>query len=106
MVLKLQKPRQFDLGHCFIRLRDGEKAIVDPEDYDLLNQFKWFLQRSHYCSYVVTKRVRDGKVFYLRMHRMIMNTPPGMDCHHINSNTSDNRKSNLQNVTREEHAFL
>lgn len=38
------------------------------------------------------------------MHREIMNTPKGMECHHKNGNTFDNRrKTNLENLTKQEH---
>jgi len=37
------------------------------------------------------------------MHREIMNTPEGMECHHKEGNTFDNRKEMLENLTKQEH---
>ena len=39
----------------------------------------------------------------IRLHRAIMGNPKGMDVHHINGNTLDNRKCNLQVLSPEEH---
>jgi hypothetical protein len=40
------------------------------------------------------------------MHRQLMNTPQGMDVHHVNGNTLDNRKLNLSNIEPKLHAQL
>jgi len=40
------------------------------------------------------------------MHRQIMTANPDQQVHHINRNTLDNRRSNLQLVTPLAHAFL
>ena len=39
------------------------------------------------------------------MHRQIVNAGPHLEGHHINHNTLDNRRSNLQLLTRRQHAF-
>ena len=73
-----------------IPLGDGQFAIIDDEDFDLVNQYQW---RGHKggknCDHVYA-------VTRLRMHRLIMNAPPGMVVDHINGDTLDNRKSNLR----------
>jgi hypothetical protein len=70
-----------------IPLTKGDFAIVDNKDYDYLIQFKW--QSSHgYAK-------RDVKRKNVMMHRVINNTPDGMETDHINHN----RRSNLRTVT-------
>lgn len=88
---------------ALIPLWDGGFAKVDPSDYEWLMSFKWFVVRSKYCEYVVTKRRRDGRIYYITMHRLIMQTPHDQQCHHVNSDTYDNRRCNLRNVTALEH---
>ena len=80
-----------------IPLTQGKEAIVDDEDYEWLSQWKWFISKRKYAS-----RHFGDKLMY--MHRMIMNTPSGMETDHINGNELDNRRENLRICTRKENA--
>lgn len=86
-----------------IALGKGRFALVDNEDFDYLNQFRWHCKMSNCCWYAVRKKWVNGSCFYIRMHREVMHTPKGQECHHVYCNTLDNRKAFLQNVTPEEH---
>lgn len=81
-----------------IPLTRSKFAIIDDEDFDRVNKFKW-----HYVGNgTAAHRVYKGE--YIYMHRLIMNTPPGLEVDHINHNKLDNRKSNLRNCTRGENS--
>lgn len=73
-----------------IKLTKGKYAIVDKEDYDFLNQWKWYYN-SGYAVRGCKKRIL--------MHRVIMNTPEDKVTDHINRNKLDNRRSNLRIAT-------
>lgn len=75
-----------------IILKSGEKALVDDEDYELLNKFKW--------QYQLGYAVRNIKVY---MHRDIIKTEEGLETDHINGNKLDNRKENLRKVTQSQN---
>lgn len=76
-----------------IKLTKGKFALVDNEDFDRVNQFKW-----HYDSgYAVNKN--KLKIY---MHRLIMNFPTE-DIDHINMNCLDNRSSNLRIATSQQN---
>lgn len=79
-----------------IPLTKGKFALVDDEDYEYLNQFKW-----HYSStgYAVRDIQKNGKRTSQRMHRIVNQTPDGMQTDHRNHNTLDNRKDNLRTCT-------
>lgn len=84
-----------------IPLTKGKEAIVDDDMFSFLMQWRW------YCS-TTNRAVRtegDGKnqktIF---MHRVIMNTPPGMETDHQSLNTLDNRRENLRNCTRAQNS--
>lgn len=76
-----------------IPLTQGKFALVDDEDFEYLNQFKWTIIKRTYAGR------RDG----ILMHRVIMNTPSGMETDHINGDGFDNRKINLRICTRAEN---
>jgi len=93
-------------GDYLIPLTHGLFAIVDQQDYIELSPLYWRAVKSSCGWYAKTRTCsRCGKKD-LFMHRLIMQTPPGYDCHHINGNTLDNRKSNLQNLTTALHSNL
>ena len=83
-----------------IELTQGKVALVDDEDYEHLNQWKWYAHSSGNTFYAIRNiTVGKGKQATLYMHRVIMNTPDGMETDHINGDGLDNRKSNLRVCT-------
>lgn len=78
-----------------IPISENRRTIVDDDDFDFLNQFKWSISEKSCMYYPVA--YYKGK--QLIMHRVIMNAPRNMVVDHINGNTLDNRKSNLRIVT-------
>lgn len=84
----------------YIELTQGKRAIVDDEDYDWLSQYKWFYD----TGYAVTKKHIDGRR-KTKMHRLINQTPNGLDTDHINRNRLDNRRSNLRTVTHQQNLY-
>jgi hypothetical protein len=87
-----------------IKLTRGKVALVDDEDYDYLNQWKWHALAHHGGGWYVSRHFRDkdGKKS-IRMHRLIMNTPEGMEVDHIDHNGLNNQKSNLRNCTNSQN---
>jgi hypothetical protein len=87
----------------YIPLTRGLHAIVDAEDYEWLNQYKWYAGAApgHRTFYARTTR-SGGRV--LLMHRMIMHPPKGKVVDHINGNGLDNRRCNLRICSQGENA--
>lgn len=81
-----------------IELTQGVYALVDDEDYEYLNNWKW------YCSGGYATRHSYIPYKTLLMHRVVMGNPDGKEVDHINHDKTDNRKSNLRICTREENA--
>jgi len=88
-------------GYGLIPLTQGKFAIVDAEDYDWLNQYKWYASKCKNTFYAC--RAEGGKT--IRMHREIMQAPKGLVCNHINHNGLDNRKSNLRLCTNAQNCY-
>lgn len=75
-----------------IPLTQGKVALVDDEDYEWLNQWKW-----RFGDYAIRTLPRDsGPIRFVRMHRLIMAAPAGLEVDHINGNPLDNRRKNLR----------
>lgn len=78
-----------------IKLTQGKYALVDDQDFDWLNQFKWCFSG----DYAVREKL--GKRIY--MHRVTNKTPEGLETDHINRNKLDNQRINLRTATRSEN---
>jgi len=72
-----------------IKLTQGKYALVDDEDFQWLNQYRWHISTHNYAETKV-----EGKNIY--MHRLVNKTPVGSLTDHINRDTLDNRRMNLR----------
>jgi hypothetical protein len=87
-----------------IKLTKGMFALVDDEDFEEINKYKWHAQkigRKHYASRTI--HVPNGKRVAQRMHCAIIKTPEGMDTDHIDGDGLNNTKNNLRVCTRGEN---
>jgi len=80
-----------------IPLTQGLITTIDVEDYDLVNQYKWYACR-YYKTFYAKRNVKlsVGRWTTQYMHTLITGAK-GID--HINLNGLDNRKFNLRQVT-------
>ena len=67
-------------------------AQVDDEDYEFLSQFKWTLTAKGYAMAGV------------RMHRLVMRAPDGVEVDHIKGDRLDNQKVHLRLCTPEQNS--
>lgn len=79
-----------------IPLTRGFVALVDDADYEWINQCRWKINTYGYAF-------RQTKTETISMHRLIADTPKGMECDHINHEKLDNRRANLRNCTSKEN---
>lgn len=82
-----------------IPLTQGKYAIVDDEDYDKINSWKWYAHKDHKNGNFYAYRnetYASGKRKSVFMHREIFCTSSEMKIDHINGNGLDNRKENLR----------
>lgn len=78
-------------------------TLVDDEDYEWLNQWKWRAKKGYSTFYVI--RSVKGRPRTLRMHRLIMEAPSDMEVDHINHNGLDNQRSNLRLCTHNQQQY-
>lgn len=88
-----------------IPLTQGKFAIIDTEDFERVNQYKWQVAkrgRFFYATAYLGKR--NGKYVRQYMHRFILNALPEQLLDHINYNGLNNRKSNLRFCSKSQNA--
>lgn len=87
-----------------ISLTQGKFALIDDDDFEMINLFKWCAHKAHKAYYAVAvHRDEDRKQRLILMHRLIMNASKGTIVDHINHDTLDNRKSNLRFCTHSQN---
>ena len=88
-----------------IRLTQGKVCLVDNENYQNLNRFKWFVSFERGRWYAGRQLLlKNGKQIILKMHRVILNAPVNIQCDHRNGNSLDNRKENLRLCTNRQNS--
>lgn len=93
-----------------IKLTHGKYAIVDNDDFEVLNNFKWHYADSNengkgYAARTVNYNKKDReKIKKILMHRQIMGAAKGESLDHINRNCLDNRRSNLRFCTASQNS--
>lgn len=86
-----------------IKLTKGKSALVDDEDFDELNKYKWHFKTDGYAAR--NFRLYRGKRTTIRMHQFILVPPTGMVTDHKDRNKLNNQKSNLRICTRSQNGM-
>ncbi len=84
-----------------IRLRRGEEAIVDDDDFAYLSGFRWHLAH----GYAQRCFRSEGKIKTRRMHQEILGDHFPLISDHANGNKLDNRRQNLRLATRAQNVM-
>lgn len=77
-----------------------EKVFVDDEDYDWLNNYRWYLGKFGCKYYAVT----EINLVPVSMHRFILNALPNIQIDHKDGNSLNNCRENLRVATSQENA--
>ena len=82
---------------------DGEFVFFDLDEMEYINSFVWHIKSGLHYKYAYREYIQDGKTQRVYMHRELSACPKNKVCHHINYCGLDNRKKNLQNMSKKEH---
>jgi hypothetical protein len=82
-----------------IKLTQGLVALVDDEDFDYLNQWKWYAYKNGNVYYTKRNLTINGITTQITMHSDIIKILDGMMVDHIDHNGLNNQKHNLRLCT-------
>lgn len=87
-----------------IQLSKGMVALVDDEDFEWLNQFKWYAVKGHNCYYAKRNDYSGDRQTTVKMHRAILGlTDPKVIVDHKDHNGLNNRRNNIRECTRSQN---
>ena len=88
-----------------IPLTRGYFAIVDDEDFEKVNAYKWYCMTRRHHKYAAKSFRVNGVKTVLQMHRFVLNLfDSSKMIDHINGNGLDNRKENIRICTASDNA--
>lgn len=88
-----------------IPLSRGLVALVDDEDYETLNRYKWSAKLSNGIFYAARSAKReDGKKTTVYMHHELIGKKKGLHVDHSDGNSLNNQRYNLNHVTPRQNA--
>lgn len=86
-----------------IPLTRGKVAIIDAEDWPLVSRYKWGAfsssgrRKPHWYATATTPRHEGGKK--VRLHRILLSAPKGVQVDHRDGDGLNNRRTNLRLCT-------
>ena len=80
---------------AYIHLTQGKIATIDAMDLFLVEGISWYFNRGYARGNIYI----NGGQKCIKLHRLIMSAPDGMEVDHINLDKLDNRRCNLRLAT-------
>lgn len=89
---------------AYVPLTQGYTAEIDSEDVHLVQGKLWYARVVRRGLVYAVRRERvDGRQITVMMHRVIADTPHGLDTDHVDMNGLNNRKVNLRHATHSQN---
>ena len=86
----------------FIALSDSLVAVIDVGDWAIISPYLWHPKKTKdFPNLIYAETGIKGKV--VKMHRLIMNAPIGLEVDHKDNDGLNNRRSNLRLATRSQN---
>jgi hypothetical protein len=88
-----------------IPLSQGLFALVDDEDFEYLNQWKWYAAKGEHTTYAQRTDRSTGKKLTVRMAQAILKTKDKQLTDHKDGNGLNNQRYNIRACTRHQNAM-
>lgn len=89
---------------AYVPLTKGKTAIIDAADVPFVSEWAWHAVKGRHGRFYAQRSGQvAGKKYMVGMHRVIAGAAPGEDVDHEDSDTLNNRRSNLRRCTRRQN---
>lgn len=88
-----------------IPLTQGQVALVDDEDFERLNTYKWHAHKMGNTYYAARTGPRPDRHFIYMHHQIIGRPGTGCEIDHQDGNGINNQRYNLRLVTHEQNTM-
>lgn len=90
--------------YAYIPLTQGYTATIDAADVPLVEGYNWTAYvRPNGAVHVFRKATIEGKLRNVWLHRVIAQTPDGLDTDHVDGDGLNNVRTNLRFATRSQN---
>jgi hypothetical protein len=90
-----------------ITLSQNKVSLVDDEDYDFLNQWKWCTRKKKLGKFYAVRNLPRDPITHqqkqILMHQVIMNAPDYAEVDHEDNDGLNNQKYNLRIATKNQN---
>lgn len=105
----MKRPIRIEGAVAIIPLTKGYEAVIDIEDLALVDGKNWCAHVDRNTVYAARKEGAGGKRVTVKMHRILMGNPPGLEVDHKDGNGLNNRRrgeaGNLRTASRSQNAM-
>lgn len=101
--MRVKRPIRIEGDIAYVPLTMGYEAVIDAADVHLIEGYNWSAQPGVSTVYAARRKTIGGRLCTIRMHRVLMGDPSGLDVDHRDRDGLNNRRSNLRCATRSEN---
>ena len=94
--LEKKRPIRIDGDVAYIQLTKGYEAVIDTSDVHLVDGFNWCADVHLNTVYALRRDYSNGCRKVIRMHRVLLCEPEGLEVDHKDGNGLNNRRLNLR----------
>lgn len=99
------RPIRIDGQLAYVPLTKGYEAVIDAADVPLVDAWIWLAKVDGRNVYAARLEGPRGGQRTVRMHRVIIGNPEGMQVDHIDCNGLNNRRNNLRVATPSQNQY-